>query len=475
MDILLVDDETSVLRAISSALQKNGHRVTEVADGARALERLKTKAFDALVSDVRIPNIDGFELLRWVRTESPATDVLLMTAFGTIDDAVAAMKEKAVDYITKPFDMEELMLAVRRIGERRELTRELEEARAQLSSREASSSLLGRSPCIVRLQHQIEAIAESEAAVLIRGETGTGKELLARTIHDRSHRRSKSMVAVNCGAVPPSLIEAELFGHEQGAFTGAVKRRDGRFKAADGGTLFLDEIGEMPLESQVKLLRVLQEGSFEPIGTNVSVKVDVRIIAATNRDLEADIKAGRFREDLYYRIRVFDLVVPPLRERRGDLPILVEQMIGRLTRDHSKPPRFSASAWAALSEHPFPGNVRELENVIEHAVVLSRGEEIELEHLPAEISRGRNSSSGQSRPITHLELAVEQFEREYIRRALTLTMGERRRAAVLLGVSRKTLWSKLKKYGLADVDFDDDSSEDYANPPQSSTEQRGRG
>jgi two-component system response regulator AtoC len=320
LDILVVDDEPSIRVPLGHALRARGHRVSVASDGAEAMSRLDAQVFGLVVSDVKLPRVDGFTILRRLRKECPGTDVVLMTAFGTIADAVAAMKERAVDYVTKPFDLEEMVLVVERVDERRRLLGLFYPGRAQRPARRSSDHLVGRSPQVTQLRDQVAAIADSAAAVLLTGESGTGKELVARMIHDRSPRREKPFVAVNCAAIPASLIEAELFGHERGAFTGAFKRRAGRFKAADGGTLFLDEIGEMPPELQPKMLRVLQEGVFEPIGTNTSAHVDVRVISASNRDLKAAVADGGFRKDLYYRIRVFDMRLPPLRERRGDLP-----------------------------------------------------------------------------------------------------------------------------------------------------------
>ena len=317
LDILVVDDEPSIRVPLGHALRARGHRVAVASDGAEAMSRLDGQVFALVVSDVKLPRVDGFTILRRLRKECPGTDVVLMTAFGTIADAVAAMKERAIDYVTKPFDLEEMVMVVERIDERRRLLRELEEARGQLAARRSSDHLAGRSPQVAQLRDQVAAIADSAAAVLLTGESGTGKELVARMIHDRSPRREKPFVAVNCAAIPATLIEAELFGHERGAFTGAFKRRAGRFKAADGGTLFLDEIGEMPAELQPKMLRVLQEGTFEPIGTNTSANVDVRVISASNRDLKAAVADGIFRKDLYYRIRVFDLRLAALARAAG--------------------------------------------------------------------------------------------------------------------------------------------------------------
>jgi DNA-binding NtrC family response regulator len=448
LEILLVDDEPSVRLPIGGALRAQGHHVTLAADGAEAMARLDSTVFDVVVSDVRLPKVDGFTILRRLRDESPGTDVLLITAYGTIDDAIVAMKEHAVDYVTKPFDVEELVLTVERIGERRRLKEELSEARAQLQAMGSRHSLVGRCPSMRRLQDQIDAIAHSDAAVLLSGESGTGKELVAHQIHDRSPRHGKAFVTVNCAAIPPALLEAELFGHERGAFTGAVRRRDGRFKAADGGTLFLDEIGELPLEAQAKVLRVLQGDSFEPIGSNRGIKVDVRIISATHRDLRSFCASGRFREDLYYRVRVFELALPPLRERSSDLPLLVEHFLSQHAPAGQAPQPLSPAAWAALRQYGFPGNVRELEHMMEHAVVLSRGLEIELCHFPQEIRGDHANPAKPTLGLRPLSLAVEDFEREYLVSALRLAGGEKRRAAAMLGISRKCLWQKLRQYGV---------------------------
>jgi DNA-binding NtrC family response regulator len=446
LDILVVDDEPSIRVPLGHALRARGHRVAVASDGAEAMSRLDAQVFGLVVSDVKLPRVDGFTILRRLRKECPGTDVVLMTAFGTIADAVAAMKERAVDYVTKPFDLEEMVLVVERIDERRRLLRELEEARGQLAARRSSDHIVGRSPQVTQLREQVAAIADSAAAVLLTGESGTGKELVARMIHDRSPRREKPFVAVNCAAIPASLIEAELFGHERGAFTGAFKRRAGRFKAADGGTLFLDEIGEMPAELQPKMLRVLQEGMFEPIGTNTSVHVDVRVISASNRDLKAAVASGAFRKDLFYRIRVFDLRLPPLRERRGDLPLLVGQFLSEFTPPGERMPMLSPSAWAALEHYPFPGNIRELKHAIQHATILARGSDIDLPHLPEDV-RG-DIGTPLPEQVRPLEMALEQYEREYITRTLHMTKGERKRTAEMLGISRKSLWKKMSKYAL---------------------------
>jgi DNA-binding NtrC family response regulator len=446
LDILLVDDEADIRLPLGEALRELGHRVSLAADGDEAMQCLDRQIFNLVLSDIRLPKVDGFTILRRLRDEQPDTHVVLMTAFGTIREAVLAVKETAIEYVTKPFELPEVLGIVHRIDERWTLLRDLAAARAELATRKVGEMIEGRSPAIVHLRGQVNAIAGSSAAVLLTGESGTGKELAARMIHAASDRHDAPFVAVNCAAVPATLIEAELFGHERGAFTGAVKRRDGRFKAADGGTLFLDEIGEMPVDVQAKLLRVLQEGSFEPIGTNTSVKVDVRLVSASNRELKTSAAEGTFRQDLYYRIKVFELRLPPLRERLTDLPILVEQFLREFTPPGATQPNIAPTAWAALQGYGYPGNVRELKHAIQHASILARGQEIQVHHLPAEFHGNVRAVSGDR--VEPLAFVLAQFEKDYIERTLKMADGERRRAAEMLGISRKNLWEKMVKYGL---------------------------
>jgi two-component system response regulator AtoC len=450
LDILLVDDEPDFRMLVGDALRDAGHRVTLAGNGAEGQTLISSNVFDVMICDIRLPKVDGLTLFRRVRQESPGTDVILITAHAAVSDAVAALKEGAYDYVTKPFDVDEIILQMERIGAQRALKRELEQARAELSQRKSGSAIIGRSPPMLRLLDRIDTIAQSDAPVLITGESGTGKELVARTLHERSTRRAKAFVAVNCAAFPETLLEAELFGHERGAFTGAVKRRDGRFKAADGGTLLLDEIAEVPLAAQAKLLRVLQEGTVEPLGTNESTRVDVRIISATHRNLRERIKEGRFREDLYYRLNVLDIEIPPLRERRGDLPLLLQYFMSRFTPPGKAAPSISPRAWAVLSQYGFPGNVREFAHAIEHAVVLASGGEIDLEHLPGGIAGTMESSGGGTASnLRSLGSALKEFEKEYLLRALTQAGGKKMKAAEILGISRKNLWEKLRLHGIA--------------------------
>jgi DNA-binding NtrC family response regulator len=461
VEILLIDDEPELRQALADAIRDAGHTVTEAGDGQVGAQLVVERPFDVVLSDVRLPGIDGLSLMRRVRKDAPLTDFILMTAFADVGEAVAALKEGASDYLTKPFDVDELLHHLTRIDSTRSMRRELAEARRALSRRTTSSRLVGNSTVLTKIQSRIEMIAPSDAATLISGESGTGKELVARMIHEHSSRANKPFVAVNCAAFPDTLIEAELFGFERGAFTGAVKKREGRFRAADGGTLFLDEIAELPLPAQAKLLRVLQDGTVEPLGTDVSIKVDVRLVSATHRNLREHVAQGLFREDLFYRINVLDVSLPPLRDREGDLPLLIEYFLEGLAKPDASgkrvPPTISSDAYAALAAYRFPGNVRELGHAIEHAVVLAGNGEITLDHLPAAIAEAApagvaaiaTAAGGtDGNPVLPLSVAVREFERSHLRRALAATGGKRVKAAELLGISRKSLWEKLRAYEL---------------------------
>jgi DNA-binding NtrC family response regulator len=460
LDVLLIDDEPDLRASLEDSVRDAGHRVTVANDGAEGLGQVTSKVFDVIICDVRLPKLDGLTLMRRVRQESPSTEVILMTAFAEVADAVAALKEGAYDYLTKPFEIDELLFQLKRIAQHRSLKRELERARAELAGRRQDTTLVGRSPSMRRVEGLVEVVSQSDAPVLVTGDSGTGKELVARMLHERSSRRQHPFVAVNCGALTETLIEAELFGHERGAFTGAVKKRDGRFKAANMGTLFLDEVAELPMSAQAKLLRVLQEGTFEPLGTNTTMKVDVRVLSATHRDLKKRIAEGTFREDLYYRINVIEIPMPPLRDRPGDLPLLLQHFLQRFVPPGRPLPTVSPGAWAALCQHPFPGNVREFSHAIEHAVVLSGGGELRLEHLPSSITAGARAAlatgdiSPQGGDIRPLQVAVKEFEREYLLRAIAQASGKRLRAAEILGISRKSLWEKLRMHGISDAEIE---------------------
>jgi DNA-binding NtrC family response regulator len=387
-----------------------------------------------------------------------------MTGYGEVRDAVSALKAGAVDYLTKPFEIDELLHHISRIDTSQAMRRELAEARRALSIQGEGTRLVGQSSVIEKVRSRIEVIARSDAPALIFGESGTGKELVARMLHEGSARAAKPFVAVNCAAFPETLIESELFGYERGAFTGAASRREGRFRAADGGTLFLDEIAELPLPAQAKLLRVLEDGSFEPLGSDQAIKVDVRIVTATHRKLRDEVAEGRFREDLFYRINVIDIALPPLRERDGDLPLLIDFFL----RGHTKTdvtgqklrPTLSAEAYAALAAYPFPGNVRELDHAIEHAAVLAGRGEIALDHLPRPIAEAPRTpprpelrlAAGDPVPegVLPLSEATREFEKRHLRRALEASDFRRGRTAERLGISRKCLWEKLRRYEIED-------------------------
>jgi DNA-binding NtrC family response regulator len=465
VDILLIDDEPELRQTLADVLTDAGHSITEAGDGQVAATLLAERTFDTILSDVQLPGIDGLTLLRTVRRDAPLTDFILMTAFADVGEAVAALKEGAADYLTKPFDLDELLHHIARIDSTRSMRRELTEARRALAIRPPGNRLVGHSAQMTKIQSRIEMIAPSDAATLITGESGTGKELVARMIHERSPRAEKPFVAVNCAAFPDTLIEAELFGFERGAFTGAVKKRDGRFRAADGGTLFLDEIAELPLPAQAKLLRVLQDGMVEPLGTDTAVKVDVRVVSATHRNLREYVAKGSFREDLFYRINVLDLSLPPLREREGDLPLLIEFFLDGYAKTDAgglrRAPTLSPDAYAALSTYRFPGNVRELDHAIEHAVVLAGQGEITLDHLPAVIAEAAPTGpisatiSGaldeKATVVMPLVAATREFEKGHLRRALAATGGKRVKAAEMLGISRKSLWEKLRMYDIEEA------------------------
>ena len=454
LKILLVDDEPLVLASVSDALREEGHQVSLAQDGAVALAMLDDQVFDLLICDIRLPRVDGMGVFRHVRQNAPNTDIVFITAFGAVPEAVAALKEGATDYLTKPFRLEELRSRVQLIDSARATRDELARARASLQENCTDKEpMVGRAPTLLRALEHVHMFAQSDYPVLITGETGTGKELVAKMLHAHSARRAQPMVAVNCAAFPETLIEAELFGYRRGAFTGAFADRDGRFKAAHNGTLFLDEIAEMPLSAQAKLLRVLQEGTFEPLGSNHSIKVDVRLVSATHRDLKERVQAGAFREDLYYRLKVLSVHVPPLRQRKGDLPLLVEHFLSRAQGTRASR-TISPQAMAAIAAYPFPGNVRELEHALQHAGVLADGKTIGVAHLPEEIG-GRALDVPASAPealarTVPLPAAMETFERECLVRALLEAGGARTRAAQALGISRKNLWQKLRRHGLLD-------------------------
>jgi DNA-binding NtrC family response regulator len=462
LGLLIVEDDALTRLTMRDAMAAAGHVVEAVADGQMALSRLAEMRFDVVITDVRMPNVDGLTVFRHVKEHHRDCGVILITAHGNVSDAVEALKAGVDDYVIKPFDIAEMIIRVERLGERIQLNQELRQARANLGGVGLTSKLIGRSRIMLSLIERVQTVAPSDASVVIVGESGTGKELVARAVHDSSERAAGPFIAVNCAAFPETLIEAELFGHERGAFTGATHRRDGRFKAADKGTLLLDEVGEIPLSVQAKLLRVLQEGRIEPLGSNRAVALDVRLLCATHRNLRQMIAAGTFREDLYYRLNVLDIQVPPLRSRRSDLPLLVNHFFRRFAGEQHEL-RMQPRAWAALMNHSFPGNVRELEHAIHHAVVLAQGKDIDLIHLPADI-RGHEPQSGETQvKIRPLGESMKDFERQCLIMALNATNGTKFKAARLLGISRKTLWEKLKAHHITDSNLDEDDDLDPAS------------
>ena len=444
--VLVVDDEPAQRELVGGFLRKQGFEVAEAPDGRTALERFRKEPFDLLLTDQRMPGLSGLELLEAARAVTPAVSMIIMTAYGTIETAVAAIKGGAADYLTKPLNLDELLHRIAQVRERQRLIMENRELREALQERHRVEGIIGESGRMQEVLSLVRRVAGSDATILIQGESGTGKELIARAIHYASPRAGAPLVSVNCAALPETLLESELFGHEKGAFTGAVAARKGRFELADGGSLFLDEIGDLPLHLQVKLLRVLQEREFERVGSSRPVSVDVRLLAATHRDLEALVRAGRFRDDLYYRINVVSISLPPLRERREDIPLLLDHFVEKFARRNGK--RISGltrDAREALLRYDYPGNVRELENLVERAVVLTRDEVIGLEDLPLGVKEREGETSGE----TSLTVRVEGLERRMIREALDRADGVQTRAAEILGISERVLRYKLKKYGLA--------------------------
>jgi two-component system response regulator AtoC len=447
--ILVVDDDEALRESLALLLAAEGYEVVTAGDADAALARLE-EPVDVVLCDVRMPGRDGLELLPELIRRLPGAPVLLMSAYGSGDLAIEALKRGAFDYLAKPFQPAEVLLAIKKARERERLRRANALLRRDVSRAVGDRPIVAASPPMIDLLEILERAAEYKATVLLTGESGTGKEVLARAIHAQSGRRGQAFVAVNCAAIPEALLESELFGHARGAFTGADRARRGLFVEADGGTLFLDEIGEMPPPLQAKLLRVLQEEEVMPIGESKPRSIDVRVIAATSRDLEREVASGRFREDLFYRLDVFRVRVPPLRERREDVPLLVDHFIARFRETLGKPVRTIADdALDRMVDHAWPGNVRELENVVERAVILADSDRITLADLPEAIAapRSKPTLSPASGDFS-MRRARRRFETELIRRALDATGGNRTRAARLLEISPRALLYKIKEYGL---------------------------
>ena len=443
--VCLIEDEKIMRVTLEDALNGAGYEVVSFETGAAGLEALRNAPCDVVVTDVRLPDMDGFDIVREI-TRQGESQVIVMTAFGTIKDAVEAMKLGALEYITKPFSLDEFLLLVERALELKRLKEDNIRLRKDLNRCYRAPNIAGESAAMKKVFSLVERISASDSTVLILGESGTGKELVATALHYQSHRKGKPLIKVNCAALPEGLIESELFGHEKGAFTGAMRRKPGRFELANEGTIFLDEIGDVPLSTQSKILRVIQERQFERIGGTATLTVDVRILAATNRNLEEEVRAGRFREDLYYRLNVIPLVLPPLRERREDIPGLIEFFMDKYRKKLSRNVRLSGETVEALLAYDYPGNVRELENAIERCVTLSGSDVIGKEELPDTVAI-RQLAAGS---LLLSDVAADA-EKHHILEVLKTTRGGKTSAAKILGISRKTLWEKMNAYGIKSV------------------------
>ena len=450
--ILIADDEKVQREMLAGFLNKQGYKTVAVEDGAEALDRYSSGSFDLVLTDFRMPGMDGFALLPELKRRNPEAVVVMMTAFGTVNTAVAAMKEGAYDYLTKPIDLEELLLLIQRVEKEIALIRENRQLKEELREKFRIDFIITASGKMEEALNLVARVAPSQATVLILGESGTGKELFARAIHYAGPRAGKPLVKVNCAALPENLLESELFGHEKGAFTGAVARRVGRFEQADEGSIFLDEIGDLSPALQSKLLRVLQEKEIERVGSNQTIKIDVRVIAATNRNLEEAIRKGAFREDLYYRLNVVTLSLPPLRERKEDVPILIDHFLKKYSRENKKQvSSLTKEAKDLLLHYDYPGNVRELENIMERAVVLVRGENITSQDLPLNLRESKSETAPEkSREGGSLPETLETLERQLIQSALERSGRIQTRAAEELGINERVLRYKMKKYKITE-------------------------
>jgi two-component system, NtrC family, response regulator AtoC len=451
MNILVVDDELGLRHTLTLILQAEGHAVRAASDGAAGLARLAEAPADLIICDVRMPGLDGLQFLEKYKEMGGAALVIMMSAYGDDEAALEAIRRGAYDFIAKPFRADQVLLVVRKAIEREGLRREVAQLHDELVALRAPSGIVGRSPKIAQAIALADKVARHPSTVLVTGESGTGKELIARHIHDASPRASRPFVAVNCAAIPEALLESELFGHARGAFTGATADRQGLFEEAHEGTLFLDELGDLPVSLQVKLLRALQEGEVRRVGDNASRGVDVRLVAATARDLEADVADGRFRADLYYRINVVRIHLAALRERSEDIPELVRHFVDRFNRRLGlHVTGVTAAAMRALVEYPWPGNVRELENVVERAMVLTDGPQLDVAQLPT-LSAPAARADGAPSPLDlSVKRRTEELERALIKEALERTRGNRTRAAKLLDLSHRALLYKIRDYGLGD-------------------------
>jgi two-component system nitrogen regulation response regulator NtrX len=448
--ILIVDDEPGVRSALSGVLRDEGYDVDAVDSGEAALERLATQWYDVVVLDVWLPGMDGLATLSRMRERQIDAQVVIISGHGNIESAVRAIKMGAFDFVEKPLSLEKTVLVVRNALRQHRLEAENQALRAKV---DAHHTMVGESYGMVKLREQVAMAAPTNGRVLIFGENGTGKELVARNIHQMSRRRTGPFVEVNCAAIPEELIESELFGHVRGAFTGAVADRRGKFELAHGGTIFLDEIGDMSLKTQAKVLRVLQEQVMEAVGGSTRIRVDARVLAATNKDLPAEIRAGRFREDLYFRLNVVPIFVPPLRDRQEDIPLLADHFMAMLAREYGRRPKtFDPDALVALQQYSWPGNVRELRNLVERLMIMVPGERIsarDISFLDVGAITAADTATRQPAQIGPLHDARDQFEREYILRALAAQQGNISRTAEMLGIERSNLYRKMRGFGIA--------------------------
>lgn len=447
-NILVVDDEINIRGALVTMLEKKGHQVRGVATAEEGLAQLEAAPAELVITDLRMPGIGGMEFLCRLKDTWPDTEVVVMTAYGSIDTAVEAMRCGAYDYLTKPIDRERFPIVVDKALERHALTTENKQLRDRLETRTRFDHMVGESEPMQRVYSLVEMVADSDVTVLLTGESGTGKELISRAIHHKSPRADGPFITMNCGALPDNLFESELFGYEKGAFTGAMATKMGRFELADGGTLLLDEVGELSLKSQVDFLRVLETKEFRRLGGTKLLKVDTRIIAATNRNLEEAVKQGDFREDLYYRLNVVPIRLPPLRDRADDVPLLVDRFLAECSAQHHREPKdVSREAMRLLRLYGWPGNIRQLRNLMERLVVTVKDSMIQPEHLPEEIQAGKEDARTM---VVTLGTSLDQLEREVIQRTLTEITNHREKAAKLLGISLRALQYKIKEYGIRD-------------------------
>jgi DNA-binding NtrC family response regulator len=453
--ILVIDDEESMCNFMEIMLSKEGYEVAVTTSGYEGVHRARQQPFDLIIADLNMPEMTGIDVLKEVRAFKSDQELIVMTAFASVDTAIEAMKEGAADYITKPFKVDEIKLVIEKAISRRRLIAENTHLKKRLESDNSFDNFIGRSEAVIQVKKMARMVAGSDSTVLIRGESGTGKDLVAQAIHHLSPRSGGPFVTINCAALPENLLETELFGHKKGSFTGAIRDKDGLFKVATDGTFFLDEVGNTSLAIQVKLLRVLEDKKIFPVGGTTPIDVDVRLIAATNAELEDDVRAGRFRSDLFYRLNVIPINIPPLRERMEDLPLLVDHFIKKLSAKAGEAARgMSAEAMAVLSRYSWPGNVRELENIVERAMLLNRSGRIEVEDLPEKLTRPEVPQMvREDQPLTP---TLESIEKAYIHFVMSQTEGKKSEAAKILGIDASTLYRKIQRY---DLQTDDQKKE----------------